>query len=523
MGGALGGFDGDHFMYHLGAKAVAHGERTLRDFADAGLRGAWPALTYELPGLAQRWGGEGLLSEAVFVIGMLALSLVVLFVTAAGLTGSFSALVVTVLTLFASTRLYGYPQVLVFSVAVALLLRYARQPAERRVLLLAIWSAIAFLFRHDFLAYLAPSATVLMVALGPLRQVVRHLLMYGAVLTLLLAGPLYSVHRYVGLDSYFESGLELTASEGARTDAGWPRFESTGADILAFVQDEENAEALLFYLAFAVPWLALLALLGSPHSAGLDARQTRAVIASLVVLAFLLHWFLLRSNLAARLGDLGAPVAILAAWLSVRWRGASLSTRLAVWTVTAPILVVTVLALSTTGGVWQELDTTGLRDSVQKVGRRIFTVTTDLGALPPEDGAPLDPEPNAAEYIRLCTNAGDRVLLMTDSPEILAIGGRMFAAGQPTFRSGFYTLDRDQRLMLQRLAAEDVPVVLTDQEESYADNYASQFTLVHEHISSEYAFAGELPALTGDPLRILTRRGRASDATYRSTSVPCFR
>ena len=54
MGGALGGFDTDHFQFHLGAKAVSHGERTLRDFADAGLQGAWPALTYELPALAQR-------------------------------------------------------------------------------------------------------------------------------------------------------------------------------------------------------------------------------------------------------------------------------------------------------------------------------------------------------------------------------------------------------------------------------------------------------------------------------------
>ena len=386
---------------------------------------------------------------------MLALSLVVLFVTATGLTRSFSALIVTVLTLFASTKLYGYPKVLVFSVAVALFLLYARKPTERHVVLLAIWSAVAFLFRHDFLVYLAPSATILVVALGPLRRVVRHLLMYGAVLTLLLAGPLYSVQRYVGLDSYLETSLELTATEVARTDPhDRPRFESTDVDVLAFIQDEENAEAWLYYLAFAVPWLALLALLGSPHSAGLDARQTRAIIVSLVVLAFLLNWFFLRSNLGARFGDLGAPVAILAAWLSVRWRGASLSTRLVVWTVTVPILVVTVLALSTTGSVWQELDTTGLRDSVQKVGRRILAVTTDLGALPPEDGVPLDPEPNAAEYIRLCTNAGDRVLLMTDSPEILAIGGRMFAAGQPTFRSGVYTQDREQRLMLQRLAAQ---------------------------------------------------------------------
>ena len=521
MGGSLGGFDGDHFIYHLGAKAVSHGDRTLRDFADAGLQGAWPALTYELPALAQRFGGEGLLSEAVFVTSMIALSLVVLFVTAAELTSSFSALVVTVLTLFASTKLYAYPKVFVFAVAVALLLRYTRKPTDQYVVLLSIWSAIAFLFRHDFLVYLAPSVTILIIALGPLRRVVKHLVMYGAVLTLLLAGPLYSVYRYVGLTSYVETSLALIAREGARTDVGWPRFERTDVDVLGFIQKEENAEAWLYYLSFAVPWLALLALLGSPHSGQLGARQTRAVVVSLVVLAVLLHWFLLRNNLAGRLGDLGAPVAILAAWLSVRWRGAALSTRFVAWTVTVLILVVTVLALSTTGSVWRELDTTGFRDSVQQIGSRIRTVTTDLGTLPPGDGAPLDPRPNAAEYIRVCIDADDRVLLMTDSPEILAIGGRMFAAGQPTLRSGFYTLDSDQRVMLKRLASEVVPVVLIGQD--YADNYASEFPLVHEHISGEYALAGELPALAGNPLRILIHRGRASNTTYRSTGVPCFR
>ena len=143
--------------------------------------------------------------------------------------------------------------------------------------------------------------------------------------------------------------------------------------------------------------------------------------------------------------------------------------------------------------------------------------------LPPGDGAPLDPEPNVAEYIRLCTNAADRILLMTDSPEVLAIGGRMFAAGQPTFRAGFYTLDSDQRFMLQRLASQVVPVAITDQEDTYMDNYASEFPWVHQYLTSAYELAGELPALAGDPVRIHTRRGRVSDTTYRSTTVPCFR
>ena len=119
LGGALGGFDNDHFHYYVRAKQVAHGERPLRDFYDHGLQGAWPSLSYELPALAQRIGGETLLTEAVFTIGAIAVSLGVTFLVAARLTGVVPALVVSLITLFLGTRLYGFSKVLVLAVAAA--------------------------------------------------------------------------------------------------------------------------------------------------------------------------------------------------------------------------------------------------------------------------------------------------------------------------------------------------------------------------------------------------------------------
>ncbi|MGH9202187.1 MAG: hypothetical protein ACRD2A_13240, partial [Vicinamibacterales bacterium] len=46
LGGALGGFDNDHFLHFVYAKQVQAGEQPLRDFLDAGLQGARPSLTY---------------------------------------------------------------------------------------------------------------------------------------------------------------------------------------------------------------------------------------------------------------------------------------------------------------------------------------------------------------------------------------------------------------------------------------------------------------------------------------------
>jgi hypothetical protein len=523
LGGALGGLDGDHFIYYLGARAVAHGERPLRDFADAGLQGAWPALTYELPALAQRIGGETLLSESVFVVGVLALALAVLALTASQLAGPVSAFVVAAATLFTSAKLYGYAKVLVFAVAAALFLRYARAPSRARAAQLAGWSAVAFLFRHDFLVYLVPPIVVL-VALGVQRwrEAVDHLLVYGATVAMLLAGPVYSIHHYVGLGSYLESARALVAQEANRTTFHWPQFGPLTGSFSAFLGDEDNAIAWLYDVSVAVPVLALVALAGSPRTTALDARQTRAVIASLAVLALILDRYFLRNNLGARFGDLGAPVAILAAWLSTRYQSGPMWRRGLAAAIALIVLVPTLQALFTTGSVWRELDTTGLSDSVTKIGRRLVTVTADLRAIPPAADAPADAEPNVAEYVRVCTAATDRVLVVADAPEILGMAGRPFAGGHPTFRPGFYRLEKDQRITLERLGGESVPIVLLDEDGSYTSHFLPQFGLIDAYVMSEYHRAGELPAPAGPPVQVFTRRDRMASGHYRMTGLPCF-
>ena len=519
LGGALGGFDGDHFIYYLGAKAVAHGERPLRDFADAGVMGAWPALTYELPALAQRILGETFFAEAVFSVGLLAFALALIARTAEELSGRLSAVIVTVATLFASTKLYGYSKVLVFAVAAALFVRYVKQPTRARAVQLAVWSAVAFLFRHDFLFYLAVPVAIVILGASRWREAVDRLLVYAGTVVLLLALPLYSIQHYVGMGSYIETARALVAQEANRTTFRWPQFGPGIGDVWSYLSVQENAIAWLYDLSIVIPVLALLTLAGSPRAKDLDTRQTRVVIASLAVLALLLDRFFLRNNFGARFGDLGAPVAILAAWLPARLRDTAPWLRGLVWTTAALVLVPTMMALSTTGSVWHELDTTGLSDGPKKIGRRLAAVTTDLRALPRPGVVPLDAEPNAIEYVRTCTAPTDRVLVVADAPEILAMAGRPFAGGHPTFRPGFYTLERDQRQTLDRLNRESVPVVLLDGERY--SHFEAQFRLIHDYVMGAYERWGELPAPAA-PVQVLTLRGRTATGHYRMTGVPCF-
>ena len=239
------------------------------------------------------------------------------------------------------------------------------------------------------------------------------------------------------------------------------------------------------------------------------------MIASLAVLALILDRFFLRNNFGARFGDLGAPVAILAAWLPSRFQDGAPWLRGLVWT---------------TDGAGAGADDDGARrrlaacgtsstrpgssDSVKKIGRRLVG-GDDRASRAASAGraAPADPEPNAAEYVRLCTASTDRVLVVADAPEILAIAGRSFAGGQPTFRPGFYTLESDQQLTLARMRRESVPVVLLDDEGSYSSHFVPQFRLIHEHVMASYERAGVLPAPAGPSGSGVhaprTRRGRA--------------
>jgi hypothetical protein len=523
LGGALGGFDGDHFIYYLGATAVAHGERPLRDFADAGIMGAWPALTYELPAIAQRIAGETLLAEALYTVSLLALALAIAAATAGGIAGRLAASVAVTATLFASTKLYGYSKVLVFAVAAALFVRFVRQPSRARAAQIGAWAAVGFLFRHDYLVYLAIPVIVLMiVGTRSWRDAFDRLAVCALTAVLLLALPIYSIHHYVGLGSYMETASALVAQEAERTTFRWPWFGPAPGGVRAFLSNQGNAIAFLYHLSVAIPIAALLALIGSPRAKGLDRRQTRAVIASLAVLALILDRFFLRNNLGARFGDLGAPVAILAAWLIWRFADGPSWRRGVTWTSALVVMVLTLQALDTTGSVWNELDTTGLRDSLEKVGRRVVAVTRDLGALPPSGVVPPDTHPNVVEYVRLCTAPTDRVLVVADSPAILALAGRAFAGGHPTFRPGFYRLERDQRETLARLQHESVPVVVLSDEDSYNARFVPQFNLIHDYVMATYERAGELPAPAGPPVQVFTRRGLAAAHRYRTTGLPCI-
>ncbi len=149
-------FHNDHFEHLTMARQVLFGELPGRDFFDPGR-----PLTVLLSAGAQAAFGHALFGEALLTIGLLAAGAAIVFWLASALSrsviaGALAALVVIVI----SPRLYSYPKVIVFALALLAVWWYAQRPSTWRAAMLAAVTVFALLMRHDFGVYVAVTSLV---------------------------------------------------------------------------------------------------------------------------------------------------------------------------------------------------------------------------------------------------------------------------------------------------------------------------------------------------------------------------
>ncbi|MSR21875.1 MAG: hypothetical protein EXR91_13045 [Gemmatimonadetes bacterium] len=200
----------DRFMNVVWGREILSGRLPVRDFFEAG-----EPLSEVLSAAAEAVVGYRLLSEAL--VGGLAVgtSVWLVFWVTHGLTRSAApSLLAAALVVFAGTRSYSYPKVLIYAGAAALIWKYVNRPSRAWLMGLACWTGVAFLWRHDHGVYvaLATAATVAVVH-GRTRTTITRLLQAGMV-ALLVTGPYLAwvqVHR--GLLNYWADGMVVMQSE----------------------------------------------------------------------------------------------------------------------------------------------------------------------------------------------------------------------------------------------------------------------------------------------------------------------
>ena len=519
LGGALGGFDNDHFIYFVYAKEVQAGAQPLRDFLDFGLQGARPSLTFELSAFAQTWLGNTLLPEALLSVAGLALASSLTFVAAAQLAPWPPALAASVAGAFLAPKLYNYPKVLMLAGASLLIVQYTPASSWMLVALMAAWTAIAFLFRHDYAVHCAVGFALVIVATHGRAWTtsVRRLLGYGALTLALLTPSLLWVQRYAGIAEYFRNGLALAQREMQRTDRGWPAFTTADLDRPWLPLDVvENAEAWLYYLFLAVPLVTLATL----ASSGFRQRLRGPALLALIGMTAVLAYFFLRGNLEGRLGDMSPPVALLGAVLlsAAAARDARGRVRPARLAAAVVVGVMTLWAIFTIGSVRSELNLSGLSVSPAKVLRQAARVSGELAVLPQAVWTMAEPRfsMQAAQYLHRCTRADDRVAVLTYAPEIITFSGRRLAGGRSTVSPGFYTAERYRSFVLERLKNVHVPILLSE-----GPGYYDTFPELPPFLEANYRETGSIEIDGSRTLHLWTLPSGAT-GTFGAAGWPCF-
>lgn len=524
LGGALAGFDNDHFTRLLRAEALLQGEQPLRDFADTELRGAWPALTYEVPAWTQRLFGRTFLSEAYVTSALITIAHVLVFLLALDLSRRWWVALLAVAAAIATMpKLHNYPKVLMLALSVWAVRLVIARPTTGRLAIAAVITALGTLFRHDQGVYIATALAVALIALEPRdwRTWLRRVMTYGAMTAVLLLPSAIWVQRYEGIPTYLQRALGTVAAERTRTPLSLPEF-----DIFAPLAGETPELVTTYYAFWGIPLLAAALMIGvlAINRRALSARD-RAYGWGLIAMALLVNTFFLRANLEARFGDAAVPIVLIAAWavaVTSQWPRP-------VWRRLGIALPALALALVLRGAytfsdMRMELDTSGLSDSWGKTTRRYAAVRDDLGQLPPTvwTDAQARGTLRGARYVAECSDPADRVMVLGRLYEIPVYARRRFAAGQPLFELSLFLSDDEQTRAVDRLRSQSVPIIIADAED-FEDGFASDYPIVARYVREAYRDAGTI-AIEGDPrLKVMVLASRQPVRSHPVFDLPCFR
>jgi hypothetical protein len=437
---SMGAVENDHFVALARAHQLLHGDWPIRDFADPG-----QPLTYLLSAGAAWLFGPTLRTDVVVTITLLSLAASFTYVLALRASGSlFIAVAAVAVEIVAAPRLYNAGKILIPLAGIALGWRYADAPSIPRLSLLACWTAVACLWRHDFVVYMAIPTIVLLGICHERPRATRLAALYlGVTLAFLLPWLVY-VQWAAGIVHYIGTALRFAAAEAQRTTM-WP-----------------GHAAPMFAAIMATPVLAMVLArrLDSRLPFGRD-RLSFAHVAFVAVMALIANVVLLRDVIGTRLPDVIALTLVLVAWIAGR------------------VIPTRMLQASAVGAVFFAVVLVGWRLESQgyglptpgKVLRRFAAVSTMLRTESPETIPHRERLP-LIRYLSSCTPATSRVLVAGFAPEIPVLSRRPFAGGLPSWIPGYHVAPSDVEYASAQLARESVAMaVMLEGTQSFVEEW----------------------------------------------------
>jgi hypothetical protein len=254
-----------------------------------------------------------------------------------------------------------------------------------------------------------------------------------------------------------------------------------------------------------------------------DIERPEAAAAGMAcLLCLIIVQTLVRSSPDSRLADIANPIAVAGAWVgarSIRLAGGRPLLRRALTTVVAVVVAITVGSVWVYANVSTNLENSGILNGPVAVWRQAETIASRLKSRPIDGWTRTSPGLGGLlRYVFECTTPTDRLLVTGFAPDAFFITERAFAGGQVYLIDGWHYSPADQRLTIERLERQRVPIVI----ERTGWNYQQHFPILADYIGMRYRYV-PLPADSMRALRVLVDRGLTPTGSYEPLGTPCYR
>jgi hypothetical protein len=279
-----------------------------------------------------------------------------------------------------------------------------------------------------------------------------------------------------------------------------------------------NGVAIWFYLVWALPALAALVLAAGWRGA---SPPLRCVIAGAIVTQIAMNVLMLRDPLDTRIRDVLVPSIVLLAFLAGRaWHASgAASARVARRLLVSVVLVGLTIVSAAVGEASERLERTGVPAGVEGVRVRLRELRRVVIPSNRRAGRLGDYQP-IVDYLTRCTAPSSRLLGLTFAPELFFYSGRAFAGGQVTLTPGYFVTEADATLMLDRLAREDVPLVILDSDSR--EEVDLDYPRVMAYVHQRYQEVGRVPLRGDTQLILLAETSRTPAGRFGAFDLPCF-
>jgi hypothetical protein len=507
-------FTNDHFVHLSRARQILLGELPVRDFFDPGL-----PLHYFASAAALSVSGQNLLGEALLTVTLVALGAALTFYLTARSSGSvLLGLVASFVAVAMFPRLYNYPKVLLYPLALVCVWHYAARRTTAALVILAAITAIATLFRLDHGLYIAFSIAIALVLadLDRLRVAAAACARFAAVVVGLLLPFLLFIQLTAGIPAFLADIRQQTSSvAGARMLSMPFTFEHVAAP--------GNVLAWLYYMTVVVPVAALVFLLLRWRRDTLDLRE-RVTIGAAIVMCLVIDQALMRESPDSRLPDVAGPTVLLAAWMTGNvMKGAQRRVQFVAGAVTSVLWLATLWSAATFGNISERISATGIPAGTAATAERFRQVSAWMRMRPIDYYAPPGSTGVRAltRYVLECTRPGDRILAGSFEPQIFFYAERAFAGGQVYLKGGWHESREAQQLTIARMQRQRVPVVIVNA--ATESEVETRFPLVYAYVRDNYREAARQNFGGGPDYAIFAKRDTPLRGTDPSLGLPCYR